>query len=245
MKIDVILSAEEAKNRPIFNSNVVVIDVLRATSVMVTAIAHGISRIYPYKTVEEVQEKSSASSFAILCGERKGYAIPGFHCGNSPLEFVREDLEGKEMYMTTSNGTQALQNIQGEGNHIWIASFLNLKSLCDFLKTEDKDCVFLCAGTENSFSLDDALCAGMIICELSSYQKTDLAIALEKIAISSKSIEETLSGTKHYEYLKSIGFSEDLKHCCSLNKYPLLLEYQKEKNYIEQERISDARLLIL
>src|SRR3712207_8085886 len=72
MKIDVFLTAEEAKRKAIHDSNIVVIDVLRATSVMITAIAHGVSKIYPYESIEEVREASPASSFSILCGERKG-----------------------------------------------------------------------------------------------------------------------------------------------------------------------------
>lgn len=232
MKIDVFLTAEEAKRKEIHDSNIVVIDVLRATSVMITAMAHGVSKIHPYESIEEVREASLASSFSILCGERKGLAIHGFDYGNSPLEYQKDNIRGAEMFMTTSNGTRALRNIHGQNNRIWIASFLNLSSMSTFLETEKKDCILLCAGTENEFSLDDALCAGMLIQKLRSYEKSDLALALERLAKNSKNIAESLHTAKHYRYLKSIGLEKDLEFCCTPDQYSLLLEYDPNTNSI-------------
>lgn len=232
MKIDVFLTAEEVKQKEISNSNVIVIDVLRATSVMVTAIAHGVSKIYPYESIEEVREASLTSSCCILCGERKGLKIEGFDYGNSPLEYQTEKIKNREMFMTTTNGTRALSNIKGKNNKIWIASFLNISTVLSFLEKEEKDCIIVCAGTENHFSLDDALCAGMIIEKLSNYEKMDIALALEQIAKTSINVKESLKNTKHYRYLKSIGLEKDLEFCCHLNTYPLLLEYKRETNSI-------------
>lgn len=232
MKIDVFLTAEEAKRKEIHDSNIVVIDVLRATSVMITAMPHGVSKIHPYESIEEVREASLASSFSILCGERKGLAIHGFDYGNSPLEYQKDNIRGAEMFMTTSNGTRALRNIHGQNNRIWIASFLNLSSMSTFLETEKKDCILLCAGTENEFSLDDALCAGMLIQKLRSYEKSDLALALERLAKNSKNIAESLHAAKHYRYLKSIGLEKDLEFCCTPDQYSLLLEYDPNTNSI-------------
>lgn len=138
MKIDVFLTAEEVKQKEISNSNVIVIDVLRATSVMVTAIAHGVSKIYPYESIEEVREASLTSSCCILCGERKGLKIEGFDYGNSPLEYQTEKIKNREMFMTTTNGTRALSNIKGKNNKIWIASFLNISTVLSFLEKKKK-----------------------------------------------------------------------------------------------------------
>ncbi|HEY4532960.1 MAG TPA: 2-phosphosulfolactate phosphatase [Fusobacterium sp.] len=232
MKIDVFLTAEEAKRKAIHDSNIVVIDVLRATSVMITAIAHGVSKIYPYESIEEVREASPASSFSILCGERKGLDIDGFDYGNSPLEYQNDTIQGAEMFMTTTNGTRALRNIHGKNNRIWIASFLNLSSMSTFLAAEKKDCIVLCAGTENQFSLDDALCAGMLIQKLQNYEKSDIALALEILAKNSENIDESLHTAKHYRYLKSIGLEKDLEYCCTPDQYSLLLEYDPNTNSI-------------
>jgi len=232
MKIDVFLTAEEAKRKEIYDSNIVVIDVLRATSVMITAMAHGVSKIYPYETIEEVREASLTSSFSILCGERKGLPIEGFDYGNSPLEYQNDTIQGAEMFMTTTNGTRALRNIHGKNNRIWIASFFNLRSMSSFLEKEKKDCIFLCAGTEDQFSLDDALCAGMLIQTLENYKKSDIALALKELAKNSKNIGKTLENTKHYRYLKSIGLEKDLEFCCTPNQYSLLAEYDPDTNSI-------------
>lgn len=231
MKIDVILTAADINPEKIKDKVVVIIDVLRATSVMVTALANGAKAVYPYKDIESVLENCKKSSSYILGGERKGLKIEGFDFGNSPLEYTKEAVAGKDMFMTTSNGTRAIENAANGSKKLFIAAFLNVQSIVKKLIEENSDTVIICSGTDNEFSLDDSLCAGEIIKRIAAVKKdvklTDIALSLKLLAENSETIEKTLTGSKHFEYLKSIGFYGDMNHCFTMDKFDIVPEYIK------------------
>ena len=203
MKVEVLESAKCALKKKFNGKNVVVIDVLRATTVMVTALENGASCIYPFKEIDEAKEKWGVKKDGFLAGERKGLKIEGFKFGNSPLEFTKEAVQGKEIFMTTSNGTRAIENALSADN-LYIACYLNISAISEKLLESEKDVVILCAGTDDEFSLDDSLCAGMIIKKMSEKIKleiNDLGLSLKKIADLTSDIKEILSESKHYSYL--------------------------------------------
>lgn len=229
MIVDVIETAGSIDTEVIKGKTVVIIDVLRATSVMTTALANGVKGIYPYKDIESVIENSKKDSNPLLCGERKGLKIDGFDCGNSPLEYPSEKVAGRYMYMTTSNGTRAIEKCAETADTIYIGAFLNIGSIVDRLLRDNKDVVIVCSGTDDKFSFDDALCAGEIIKRLSQEANvncTDISLALKFIAQNSKSIFTALKGCKHFEYLKSIGFEGDMEHCFTMDKYTIVPQYK-------------------
>ncbi|GLI56543.1 putative 2-phosphosulfolactate phosphatase [Propionigenium maris DSM 9537] len=229
MKVDIIFTADDIKREKIEGRNIVVIDVLRATSVMVTAMARGVEEIHVFKDVEEVFEAGRGRVDAILCGERRGLKVEGFHYGNSPLEYG-EEIEGKRMYMTTSNGTKALVG-SNSGRRVFTGSFLNLDAVVKRVLEEDEDLVVVCAGTDGEFSLDDALCAGMIAEGIAQKKReaefTDSALAMRDIALGCREPKDRLAGSRHYSYLESIDFHEDLDYCLSLNLYDIVPEYRE------------------
>lgn len=232
MRIDVIDVAGNITEEKVKGKTAIIIDVLRATSVMVTALANGVKAIYPYRDIESVLENSKKDSNPLLCGERKGLKIEGFDCGNSPLEYPRELVQNRNMYMTTSNGTRAIEKTAQGAERIYISAFLNIERVVEQIIEDDKDVVIICSGTDDNFSLDDALCAGEIIkraCERKKIELSDMAIALKFIAKNSRDIQETLAGTKHFEYLKSIGFTGDMEHCFTMDKYSILPFYNEGK----------------
>lgn len=230
MKIDVILTAADIQPEKIKDKIVVIIDVLRATSVMITALANGAKAVYPYKDIESVLENSKKSKSFVLGGERKGLKIEGFDFGNSPLEYTREAVEGKDMFMTTSNGTRAIENSANGSKKLFIAAFLNVESVAEKILKENDDTVIVCSGTDDNFSLDDALCAGEIIKRVKEKNKnvhlTDISLAMKKLAETSISIENTLEGSKHFEYLKKIGFYGDMNHCFTMDMFDIVPEYK-------------------
>jgi 2-phosphosulfolactate phosphatase len=147
----------------------VVVDVLRATTVIVYALAAGCEAVIPCGEIEEA--KSTAASLpagsALLAGERRGLPIPGFDLGNSPAEFSREVCSGKTLVMTTTNGTRAiLASLEAE--RVYIASFANLRATSEeisvqFLKKDHGHSVHIvCAGTDGQISLEDSLLAGAL-----------------------------------------------------------------------------------
>lgn len=230
MKIDIILTAADIQAEKIKDKIVVIIDVLRATSVMITALANGAKAVYPYKDIESVLENSKKSKSFVLGGERKGLKIEGFDFGNSPLEYTKEAVSGKDMFMTTSNGTRAIENSANGSKKLFIAAFLNVESVAKKILEENDDTVIICSGTDNNFSLDDALCAGEIIRRVKEknrdIQLTDISLAMKRLAETSLGIEETLEGSKHFEYLKTIGFYGDMNHCFTMDMFDIVPEYK-------------------
>lgn len=227
MKVDIIFTADEVTKDKTRGKISIVIDVLRATSVMVTALENGAKRIFPFKDIKTIQERCENLTDIIKCGERNALKIDGFDLGNSPLEFTKEIVSGKDIYMTTTNGTKAIENALSS-DKILICSFLNLHSVVEKIVEYNKDTVIICAGTNGKFSLDDALCAGLIIKDLqknSSIDIDDTALALIRISESHKNIKDILAGSHHYSLLLSLGFEKDMEHIFSLNKYQIVPEY--------------------
>ncbi len=228
MKVDIIFTADEVSQEKTKGKICVVIDVLRATSVMITALHNGAERIFPFKDIKTIQERCENLKNIIKCGERNALKIDGFDLGNSPLEFTKEKVFGKDIYMSTTNGTKAVENSLS-AEKIIICSFLNIKSVSEKLLEYKKDVVIVCAGTNGKFSLDDTLCAGLIIKEMQKHteiQMNDVLLAAVRISESHENIKDILKGSTHYERLLSLGFEKDMEHIFSLNKYSIVPEYK-------------------
>lgn len=228
MKVDIIFTADEVSQEKTEGKICVVIDVLRATSVMITALHNGAEKIFPFKDIKTIQERCENLKNIIKCGERNALKIDGFDLGNSPLEFTKEKVFGKDIYMSTTNGTKAVENSLS-AEKIIICSFLNIKSVSEKLLEYKKDVVIVCAGTNGKFSLDDTLCAGLIIKEIQKHteiQMNDVLLAAVRISESHENIKDILKGSTHYERLLSLGFEKDMEHIFSLNKYSIVPEYK-------------------
>jgi len=140
---------------------VVAIDILRATSAMVTAFECGADRIIPVGTVEEAQQYIGRPGF-IAAAERNGEVVDGFTVGNSPLAFKQMDLRGKTIVMTTTNGTQAI-NLARDARKLVIGSFINLSALTEWLMAQNDNILLLCSGWREKFSLEDSIFAGAVM----------------------------------------------------------------------------------
>ena len=162
MRLDVLLLPRELAVRPRPELYAVVIDVLRATTSIVVAFEHGCRSILPVASLEEAQGTRLATPGAVLAGEQGGKRIPGFELGNSPCEFSREAVAGRDVILTTSNGTKALR-AAGTGRTVAIGAFRNRAAVGDWLVGRGADSVIVCSGYEGGFSLEDAVCAGAIV----------------------------------------------------------------------------------
>ena len=155
----------------------VIVDVLRATTVMIKALAAGCEAVIPCGEIDEAKGVAArfAAGTALLAGERQGLPIPGFDMGNSPGEFTPEVCQGKTLVMTTTNGTRAiLASLEAE--RIYIASFANLRATSDEIlvqvlkKDHGRPVHIVCAGTEGRISLEDSLLAGALASQIVEFR---------------------------------------------------------------------------
>lgn len=223
-----------AVNPPeVAGSTAVVIDVIRATSTMVTAFGNGADSVYPTVSTEDALRLASSlgREETLLCGERKGSKIEGFDLGNSPAEYDRETVEGKRLVMSTTNGTRAFLAVS-TAERILAASFLNLTAVVDAAVESLGDeglLVVVCAGKEDRFSLDDAVCAGVLLQEVArraddSLETNDSAAAALTLAGDFAVDESFLRGTAAGRALVEIGLGSDLSTCARRDAYELVPE---------------------
>jgi 2-phosphosulfolactate phosphatase len=163
-RLDVYLSPVEVVPGELAGRTAVVIDVLRASSTIVEALAAGARTIFPVASVEEATRLANTlgRSEVLLCGERRCLPIEGFDLGNSPAEFTAERVGGKTLVMTTTNGTAAIVAAQ-PADRVVVAAFTNLSAVVADLIQAKAEPVLICCGREGRFGLEDAVCAGRMI----------------------------------------------------------------------------------
>lgn len=231
MMLDVFFSAGSFQEGELRNKTVVVIDVLRASSTIVTALMNGAKGVIPVLDMSEASKISQNinSKNYLLCGEKDGKKIQGYDLGNSPLEYTKEKIGGKTLIFNTTNGTRAIKKAAGAAN-IYIASFLNVGAVADLLRAEQDDVILVCAGWKGRLSFEDMLLAGNIIHLLNDGQPEEDAADGVKVAagLFEKYGSDILSGIHHSNHasrLKSIIGSQDIDYCCQIDIYndvPLL-----------------------
>jgi 2-phosphosulfolactate phosphatase len=214
---------------------VVVIDVLRASTSIATALANGARAIIPLENTDEVVMRAKAfdRSEVKLAGERQMRPIPGFDLGNSPLEFTRETIEGKTVLFSTTNGTAAIAALQGSRDVV-IGSYVNFSAVLAMLRAAIRggtDIAILCAGREKQFSLEDAACAGRYV-HHAVRRRSDIALndaALAGMLIDrrySDNLMRLFSASAHGRALSEAGYGEDLAACAAIDSYPVIPIYQ-------------------
>ncbi len=234
MTIDVFFSPAVVDETAVEGRTAVVIDVIRATSTVAEALANGAKAIFPTVSTEEAVKLASSlgREDTLLCGERKGLKVEGFDLGNSPGEFNSGMVKGKQIVLTTTNGTRAFASVEGAAR-VLAASFMNISAVVEALEGVE-DLVVVCSGRENRFSLDDALCAGMLITSLSSGLpgEVDLNDA-GRVAADLAGIHEVdvefLRSTAAGKNLLNIGLEEDLELCASIDRHSLVPEMKEKR----------------
>lgn len=219
MNIDLVISADNINSEYLKNKVVVVIDMLRATSVITTALANGAKQVFPILTVEEAFDKKKellSKEDILIGGERKALKIDGFDFSNSPLEYTKENVNGKTIILSTTNGTRAI-NLSLKADEIIIGSILNAKAVALELKKLNKDVVFINAGTNGEFSMDDFICSGYMISllsEISNCDLSDIAKTAKYIYENNTNLIDYIKEARHYSVLKSLNLMNDLEYCC-------------------------------
>lgn len=203
---------------------VVVIDVLRATSAITTALHHGVHRIIPVSTVEEAREYLAKG---YICGaEREGQVVPGFDFGNSPYAFMDPALKGKTIVLTTTNGTRAIQ-MASDRHTVVIGCLNNLEVLCKYLIARHQSTLILASGWKDKVNLEDTICGGAIADMLLESRKfrsdEDSTVAAKFIYRSAREhLWSLLRASSHRRRLIKLNITRDVKYCLTLNSVPCI-----------------------
>jgi len=218
--VDVCFSPALIHLHDITESIVVVIDVLRATSSICVAFAYGVKSITP---VASVEESLAYKEKGFLVGaERNGEMLDGFDLGNSPYSYMDPKIIGRDIALSTTNGTQAIAAASG-AYKIVIGSFLNLDTLCNWLKQQDRSVLLLCSGWKNSFNLEDTLLAGAVVEGLQNdfdlSKMRDSALAAQHLYnLAKDDLNSFLEKSSHRIRLEKLNIDSDIKYCLTPNQ---------------------------
>lgn len=212
------------------NKNVIVIDIIRATSTIATALHHGVKKMIPVEKVEEA-EAFLAKGY-LVAGERNGYKIPHFQFGNSPYEFMGDETRSKTIIHTTTNGTRCvLMAKQSGAKNIIAGSFVNQDAVINWIKKENTNTILFCAGWQDHYVMDDSLFAGAVLREVvDEFRIIDDSTLSVKLLYRyvRENMLRTVKQATHFKRLAKLGIEKDIKFCMSNPQYDVVPVYDGE-----------------
>ena len=227
MRLCVCFTPADVRADDVEGASAIVIDVVRATSCIVEAMANGAEAVLPAVSIDEAVRlrDSVAGDEVLLCGERHGLRIEGFDLGNSPAEFTAEAIGGRRLVMTTTNGTKALA-AAAEAERILPASFLNLGAVADAVRG-DRAVVIICAGRAGRFAMDDTVCAGhMLRRVLDGFGGPVVLDERARAAVDLAGVHgvsaQMLAATEAGQALVEVGLGGDLALCASADRHKIV-----------------------
>ena len=221
--IDVCLTPDLLHHHNINNTIVVVADIFRATSCMVTGFAYGVKSIIPVATVEECREYQKRGYTA--AAERNAEKVEGFELDNSPFSFMDESLVGESIAMTTTNGTLSISKSKKNAVKVLVGAFLNLQAIVNYLKEQPYDVLVLCAGWKGRPNLEDTLFAGAVVDALKDeyFVAEDGAIlAMRAYQNAQGNLPLYLSNSSHVRRLQRLGINKDIQYCLQKDLYDVV-----------------------
>jgi len=222
----------------ISNSVVVVIDILRATSTITTALYNGAKEVIPVDSVSRCIEIGKHVS-GITAGERDGKIAEGLSYGNSPFEYPEEFIKGKTLVLTTTNGTKLLHMALDKGaKEIIIGAFTNLSSVCNHLLEMKKDVMLACAAWKDRVNLEDTLFAGAVVSKVKEHfdincDSSHMAESLYNVGKSDLYEFLKSNDASHYHRLTGFGLEKDIRYCLTEDVADILPVYIDGKLIIE------------
>jgi 2-phosphosulfolactate phosphatase len=217
---------------------VVVIDILRATSTIATALYNGARAIIPVDSVEKCIRLGRELE-CITAGERDGQVAEGLQYGNSSFEYPRSFIQNKILVLTTTNGTKLLHMAVAKGaTEIITGSFLNLSAVCDYLRSQNKNVILACAGWKDRVNLEDTLFAGAVVSRI----RNDFELACDSSQMAASLYEQgkdnlyeymKANNASHYHRLTNFGLEKDIRHCLIADQANILPHYRDERLVID------------
>ena len=220
--IDVCFSPDLIDSFDLKGKIVIIVDILRVTSCMISGIANGIYGIIPVATLEECKQYQKKGF--ICAAERGGKQVEGFELDNSPFSYMSESLKGKTICATTTNGTLAITKSL-DAEKIVIGAFLNLSSLAFYLKKQPNDVIIHCAGWQGKVNMEDSLFAGALIEKLEETHSLNCDaphMALKYYQSVKGELLSTVKQSSHAKRLLKIGIKKDIEFCLEIDKYEVI-----------------------
>lgn len=237
MKIDIALLPRDVTGVDLSDTVCIVLDIFRATTSIVTSIANGCKTMVPVLSVEDALVLADKIGPVLFAGERQSIKIEGFDFGNSPFEFSADKVKDKTIVMTTTNGTIAIKATEG-AHRTLIGSFLNAKAVCLEAKQYGKDILIVCAGTDDLFSLEDTLGAGLLVQLLHSEGETLMSdsarAALLMYTGAKDKLVEIAANSRNGKRLYDLSRMEDVEYCFKLDTLKVVPRYIEGRIVLEK-----------
>lgn len=230
-RIDLFFTPAALHSERLKGYKAVVIDVLRAAASITMALNNGARDVIPVESIENAIDlsKDLKREDILLCGEREGKLIEGFHLGNSPSDYSRERVRGRTLIFTSNNGSPAIVRAS-TARSVYLSGFINLNAVIDTINSQDElfPLAVVCAGKSDQFAVEDAVCGGLFIKRL--LERLSIKPHLNDAAISAvllyrefgKDLQEMIRKCDHGSYLISIGMENDLQLCASDSVLPVV-----------------------
>ena len=218
MRVHVALTPADASGLALDGWTAVVVDVMRATTTVVAACAAGCARVIPVADVDAA--RACARQFpdgeVLVAGERGGEPIAGFHLGNSPLEFTRERVSGRTVVLTTTNGTAAMLTASAAAVAA-VAALTNVTAAAQWARAHGRDLAILCSGDSGAFSLEDTVCAGLLVAGVATDSAASLSDGAEAALGLGRYYADRLSdlefASRWAKRLNALGHGADVEAC--------------------------------
>lgn len=216
----------------------VVIDVLRAATTIISALAAGCVEVIPCAGVEEARARADQmrAGRVLLAGERRGQPLPGFDLGNSPAEYTPRVCKGRSVVLTTTNGTGALLRA-AEADRVLVGGFVNFSAVCEQLRLDPRPIHMVCAGYEGEIALEDALLAGALVdclCEVMEVKLNDGArLAWDCFENHGQVLQGALEISQGGAQLIALGQADDLRAAAVVDQFALVPELRRDPVRIE------------
>ncbi|MDP2175024.1 MAG: 2-phosphosulfolactate phosphatase [Bacteroidota bacterium] len=231
IQVEVVLSPALLHLADVKDKNVVVVDILRATSTIVTAIHEGATSVKTFLAPEEALLLKTEGY--ITAGESNGHKIEGFDIGNSPFECMNGRVKNQKLALTTTNGTKCFEAAEKAlARKIFAGSFLNIKALAKHLVTEGQDVVIICAGWKDKVNMEDSLFAGALVEEMQTLGNLNIdcdssLICMDLYNCVKNNLMEYLKKSSHYKRLSYLSHDEDMIFCLQYAVFDIVAELKQ------------------
>ena len=220
--IDVCLSPDLLHQYELEGKIAVVVDILRATSCMVSGLAEGVTSIRPVADLETCRLLKADGYF--IAGERNGSRVEGFDIGNSPFEYMEERLKGQKVAVTTTNGTLAIEKSKA-ADEVIIGSFLNLTAIAGYISKMQKDALVVCSAWKGKINLEDSLFAGALVEKLTATHEPacDAPLMMQKLYVAERAnIVNFVKSSSHAKRLNKLDVYKDIEFCLQEDVYKVI-----------------------